>query len=54
MEPEGSGALPRVCLEFAMRYGVNKFKSAKKFRKQVGRSKAINMAPVVMRGGYRL
>lgn len=37
-----------------MRYGVNKFKSAKKFRHQAGRGKAINFKPVVMRGGYRL
>lgn len=34
------------------RYPVNKSKSAKQFRRNVGRTKAANVNP--MRGGYRL
>lgn len=37
-----------------MRYGVNKGRSAKKFRKQIGRGKAINFKAAPMRGGIRL
>jgi len=33
---------------------VNKFKSAKKFRGQVGRTKAANVRGNPMRGGIRL
>lgn len=33
---------------------VNKHKSAKHFRKNVAHTKAANMQPVPMRGGYRL
>lgn len=33
---------------------VNKFKSSKKFRKGVGKTKAANLRPSPMRGGYRL
>lgn len=36
------------------RYPVNKSKSARKFRHQVQRTKSINMAGPVMRGGIRL
>ena len=36
------------------RSGVNKGRSAKKFRKQSGRTKGANMAPPPQRGGYRL
>lgn len=36
------------------RFGVNKHRSAGKFRHQVGRTKAINMRNPVMRGGIRL
>lgn len=32
---------------------VRKGRSAGKFRKQVGRTKAANVAPPPMRGGYR-
>lgn len=32
---------------------VNKYRSSKKFRKQVGRTKMANIAPPPMRGGYR-
>lgn len=35
------------------RFGVSKFKSARKFRRSVGRTKAINMKSP-MRGGIRL
>jgi hypothetical protein len=33
---------------------VNKYKSAKSFRKQSAKTKSINMRHVPMRGGYRL
>jgi hypothetical protein len=33
---------------------VNKSKSAKSYRKQVGKTKSINMRHAPMRGGYRL
>lgn len=36
------------------RYGVNKSHSAKKFRKQVGKTKLINLKGAPMRGGIRL
>lgn len=36
------------------RYGVSKNRSARKFRRQVGRTKAINVRPNPMRGGIRL
>lgn len=38
----------------AMRHPVNKHKSANKFRKQIGKTKAINMRAAPMRGGIRL
>lgn len=39
-----------------MRYRspVNKKRSARKFRKQIGRTKAVNMRAAPMRGGIRL
>lgn len=36
------------------RYGVNKKRSAKKFRRSVGRTKPQNLKGSVMRGGIRL
>lgn len=36
------------------RSNVNKSRSARKFKKNVGRSKVVNMAPMPMRGGYRM
>mgnify|MGYP003325855938 CR=1 FL=1 len=33
---------------------VNKHKSAKKFRRDMAHTKAANMAPPPMRGGYRM
>ena len=33
---------------------VNKHRAAKAFRHSVGRTKALNMSPGVMRGGFRL
>jgi len=33
---------------------VNKYRSASKFKRQVGRSKAANMSTNPMRGGWRL
>lgn len=36
------------------RSGVNKHRGARKFRGQVGRTKAINMKGAPMRGGIRL
>jgi hypothetical protein len=33
---------------------VNKYKSAKSFRKQTSRTKAVNMRSMPMRGGFRL
>lgn len=36
------------------RGGVNKAKSARSFRKSVGRTKAPNVAAAPMRGGWRL
>lgn len=36
------------------RYSVNKHKSAKSFRHNVGHTKAINMRAAPMRGGIRL
>jgi hypothetical protein len=33
---------------------VNKYKSAKSFRKQTSKTKSINMRHAPMRGGYRL
>lgn len=37
-----------------MRFKVNKGKSARKFNRQDGRTKAINMRGAPMRGGIRL
>lgn len=37
-----------------MRRGVNKSRSAGKFRRDVRKTKAINVAPPPRRGGYRL
>lgn len=36
------------------RQSVNKSKSAKNFRAKSGKTKAANVAPPPMRGGYRL
>lgn len=36
------------------RFHVNKSRSAAKFRNSVGRSKAANFRPPMMRGGYRM
>lgn len=36
------------------RYAVNKGRSAKKFRKNVSRTKSLNMRATPMRGGWRL
>lgn len=36
------------------RDGVNKGRSARKFRGQIGRTKAANMSKGLMRGGWRL
>lgn len=36
------------------RYPVSKGHSAKSFRRNVGRTKQINVAPPPMRGGFRL
>lgn len=38
----------------AYRRSVNKQKAAKAFRRDSGRTKAINVAPKPMRGGIRL
>lgn len=38
----------------AYRHAVNKRRSAKKFRRNVGRTKALNMRGAPMRGGIRL
>lgn len=38
----------------AYRRAVNKRRSAKKFRRNVGRTKALNMRGAPMRGGIRL
>lgn len=36
------------------RFPVNKHRSAGKFRRDVSRTKLVNIAPKPMRGGYRL
>lgn len=36
------------------RYGVNKRKSASKFKAHVGKTKAVNLRGAPMRGGIRL
>lgn len=36
------------------RHGVHKGSSAKRFRKNAGRTKALNVSPQPMRGGIRL
>ena len=36
------------------RYGVDKRRSAGKFRKQIGRSRGENVIAAPMRGGWRL
>lgn len=36
------------------RFPVNKRRSAGKFRHSVGRAKAANFRPPMMRGGYRM
>lgn len=33
---------------------VNKFRSARRFRSNVGRTKRMNVAPPPMRGGFRI
>lgn len=36
------------------RFPVNKHQSVRKFRNSVGRAKAANFRPPMMRGGYRM
>lgn len=36
------------------RFGVNKSRSARKFRRNVGRTKKANLVGAPMRGGWRL
>lgn len=36
------------------RYSVSKYSSAKKFRRNISRTKVINISPIPMRGGIRL
>lgn len=36
------------------RKGLNRSKSARKFRSSVGRTKRMNVAPPPMRGGFRI
>ncbi|WNK13016.1 MAG: hypothetical protein [Microvirus sp.] len=36
------------------RYGVNKHRSAKQFKRHVGKTKSINLKGAPMRGGIRL
>lgn len=36
------------------RMPVNKYKSARKFRRQAQRTKAVNVRAMPMRGGFRL
>lgn len=45
----------RCFKEFVVkRYGVNKSKSASKFKKHMSKTKAINVKAAPMRGGIRL
>ncbi|WNK14996.1 MAG: hypothetical protein [Microvirus sp.] len=37
-----------------MRHRMNRYKARKSFNRATTRTKAINMAPKPMRGGYRL
>lgn len=39
---------------FMKRYNVNKYHGAKNFRRDVSRTKLVNVSPKPMRGGYRL
>lgn len=39
---------------FMKRYGVNKSHASKSFRRDVSRTRMVNVAPKPMRGGYRL
>lgn len=39
---------------FMKRYNVNKHHGAKQFRRDVSRTKLVNVSPKPMRGGYRL
>lgn len=41
-------------MRVSKRFGVNKRRSAKKFRRSVSRTKAVNLKGAVMRGGIRL
>lgn len=36
------------------RFGVNKSRAARGFRRDAGRTKSVNMARAPMRGGWRL
>lgn len=36
------------------RQPMNRFKAARKFNRNVNRTKAINVRPIAPRGGYRL
>lgn len=41
-------------MSFMRRKKVNKYRSAKKFKKHVGKTKSANMRKSPMRGGYRI
>lgn len=43
-----------VDMKPSSRQGVNKHSSAKQFRRDSSRTKALNMAPRPMRGGFRI
>lgn len=50
--PDGPLILRRMMI--MRRYSVNKRRSARKFRRNVGRTRRVNVKPQPMRGGWRL
>jgi hypothetical protein len=41
-------------MSYSKRFKVNKSRSARKFRRNVGKTKMANMSAMPMRGGWRL
>lgn len=53
--PSGKLFFPvEVFMRPVQRFGANKHRSAKSFRRNVSHTKSINVRPSPMRGGFRL
>lgn len=52
--PLGGGKPLEVFMKPVSRYGVSKGRSANKFKHNVSRTRALNLRPPPMRGGFRI